>query len=331
MIIRVNEQELDYEIGAEKNFGEVLESLEQWVGGQGGVIQKVTVDSIDLPLSTETEVMKRAVSEIEMVEVVADSDQRHAAQTLSTLGEYIMLTLTMCVEKDVHTSYEELMHALGMIIEAAEHASRVLGLRAKLILGEKGESLEGALRELTGLRDRYAKRYIDKEGVARLQDVLKCLVPLLPKMLKWAVVKNPSAFSISEKEGGRGYFAETVADLHSVLVSTEGIFERIAENLQIGNDNEALADIYSVTEILDECIVLFGAASEYGIDYESLRWDGTGTEAVFVEVSGKLREAMEALDLRDMVSVGDVMEFEIRPQWRKIAGLLESMRDLARK
>jgi hypothetical protein len=39
MIIRVNEQELDYEMGKEKNLTEVLESIEEWVGGQGGVIQ----------------------------------------------------------------------------------------------------------------------------------------------------------------------------------------------------------------------------------------------------------------------------------------------------
>jgi len=327
MIIRVNEQDLDYEIGKEKNLGEVLESLEEWVGGQGGVIQKVTVDSIDLPLSQESEDMKRDVSEITMVEVVIDSEQRHAAQVLSTLGEYIMLTLTY-IEKDVHETYGELINTLGMIIEASEQASRVLGLRTKLVLTEKGGSLDGVLSKLRDLRSRYEKRYLDKEGGAELQAALECLIVFLPKMLKWAVVKNPSAFDTSEKVGSRDYFAEIVTDLHTVFHDTDDLFEKIAENLQIGNDKEALAGIYCVTEILEECIVLFKAASEYGIDYERLEWDGNQTEAVFVEVSRTLREAMEALDLRDMVSVGDVMEFDIRPQWRKIAGLLESMRDL---
>jgi hypothetical protein len=327
MIIRVNEQDLDYEIGKEKNLGEVLESLEEWVGGQGGVIQKVTVDSIDLPLSQESEDMKRDVSEITMVEVVIDSEQRHAAQVLSTLGEYIMLTLTY-IEKDVHETYGELINTLGMIIEASEQASRVLGLRTKLVLTEKGGSLDGVLSELRDIRNRYEKRYLDAEGGAELQAALMCLIALLPKMIKWAIVKNPSAFDTSEKVRSRDYFAEIVTDLHTVFNSTDAMFEKIAENLQIGNDKEALTDIYCVTEILEECIVLFEAASEYGIDYERLEWDGNQTEAVFVEVSRTLREAMEALDLRDMVSVGDVMEFDIRPQWRKIAGLLESMRDL---
>jgi hypothetical protein len=331
MIIRVNEQELDYEMGKEKNLTEVLESIEEWVGGQGGVIQKVTVDGIDLPLSPESEILKRSVSEITMVEVFVDSDKRHAAQTLLTLREYIMLTLDTHIKGDVHASYEELMNALRMIMEASEHATRVLGLRAKLILAEENGSLDTVLRKLGEIKERYEKRYIDEQGISELQAALTCLVALLPKMLKWAVVKNPSAFDTSEKVGSRDYFAETVTDLYAVLRATEDLFEKIAENLQIGNDREALADIYSVTEILDECIVLFRAASEYGIDYERLKWEGNRMEEVFAEVSSTLREVMEALDLRDMVSVGDVMEFEVRPQWGKIAGLLESMRDLVVK
>ncbi|MBN2325406.1 MAG: hypothetical protein JXQ30_16895 [Spirochaetes bacterium] len=328
MIIRVNEQELDYKMEKEKTLGEVLESIEKWVGEEGGVIQKVTVDSMDLPLSQESEIVKRGVSEITTVDVLVDSRQRHAAQTLSTLGEYIMTTLGADFGKDLHSSYGELMNALGMIIEASTHATRVLGLRAKLILAKREMTLDTVLGKLVELEKKYKSRYIDEEGISELQAALTCLVSLLPKMLKWAVVKNPSAFHFSKKSKSRDYFAEIVADLYTVLRKTEDLFEKIAENLQIGNDAEALADIYCVTEILDECIVLLRASSEYGIDYEQLEWDGNGTETVFSEVSNTLREAMEALDIRDMVSVGDVMEFEIRPQWRKIAGLVGSMCDL---
>ena len=144
------------------------------------------------------------------------------------------------------------------------------------------------------------------------------------------LLKNPGVFFDSGKDESRHYFVETVGDLLTVVRDTEGIFEKIAENLQVGKDKEALEDIYRVTEILDECIMLFRISSEYGIEHERLQWNGNTTEAVFVEISRTLREALEALDLRDMVSVGDIMEFEIRPHWRKIEGLLGSLRDLAR-
>ena len=108
------------------------------------------------------------------------------------------------------------------------------------------------------------------------------------------------------------------------------VFEKIAENLQIGNDGEAMGDIYRVTEILDECIELLKIAEGHGIDKEKLQGAGTQAEETFRDISSRLNETYEALKLGDMVTVGDIMEYEIYPLWKRLAGLLSSIEDFIR-
>lgn len=330
MIIRVNDEKLDFTIEKEEELQDVLSSIENWVGGEGGIIQKVLVDREDVPLTDEAEGLHRDITSIGEIEVYAATKERHATEALSTLGDYILMILDRSLEPDPHSSYEEIMKGLDTVVEAVRDSSLVLGIRVGLVLGSGNRPLDGVLRELDGLRKRYERRYFEKEGRSAIVSSLKELFARIPKLLKWAVVKNPETFDEVEKNRKQDYFREVLADFQAILGDTEMVFEKIAENLQIGNDPEAMGDIYRVTEILDECIELLKIAEGHGIDKEKLQGAGTQAEETFRDISSRLNETYEALKLGDMVTVGDIMEYEIHPLWKRLAGLLSSIEDFIR-
>lgn len=330
MIIRINDEKLDFTIEKEQDLQDVLSSIENWVGGEGGIIQKVLVEGEDVPLADEAEGLHRDITSIGEIEVYAATKERYAAETLTTLGDYIHMILDRSLEPDPHSSYEKIMEGLETVVEAVRDSSLVLGIRVGLVTGSGIRPLDGVLRELDGLRKRYERRYFDSEGRSAIVSRLEELLAHVPKLLKWAVVKNSVTFDEVEKNRKRDYFSEVLTDFKTILGDTEMVFEKIAESLQIGNDGEAMGDIYRVTEILDECIELLKVAEGHGIDKEKLQGTGTQAEKTFRDMSSRLNETYEALKLGDMVTVGDIMEYEIHPLWKRLAGLLSSIEDFIR-
>ena len=328
MIIRVNDQPLDFTIEKEKDLRAILSSLESWVGDNGGIIQKVVVDSVDIPLADEQGETHRDVSSVHEIDIYATSKERYAAGTLTTLGEYIRMIIQRELKPKPDVSYGEIIKGFEEIVEAANKASLVLGIRKGLLLTSKKRTLDDILRDITELRARYEKRYFEREGMEAIVSALEELLELIPKMLKWAVVKNSGTFDEVEKGRKIVYFRELLSDYNTVLGTKEAELEKIGRNLQIGNDREALEGIYGVTEVLDEYVVLLKIAEEYGISLENLRSDGKSSEELFGCLSSRLTEAHEALDLGDMVTVGDVMEYEIRPLYKRLSELLVSIETL---
>jgi hypothetical protein len=332
MIIRLNDQPLDFTIEKEKNLGDVLASLEGWVGDNGCIVQRVVVDRMDVPLADDQGDLQREISSIGEIEVFATTKERHAAETLSTLGEYIHIVLEKWIKPDPASSsaeekstYGEIMKGLETIVEAANSSSAVLGIRGRFVQAGLKRSLVDIVRDLEGLKTRYEKRYFESVGREAILSALEELLELLPRILKWAVVKNPAVFDEVDHGRKARYFKEALADFQAVLSDEEQVFEEIGRNLQIGNDPKALDDIYRVTEILDEYIALLKLAEGYGVNLGNLKTGGISVEEIFRDISARLTEAHKGLDLGDMITVGDVMEYEIRPLWERLSGLLLSI------
>ena len=326
MIIRINDERLDFKIEKEQSLRDVLDGIESWVGGEGGVIQRMLVEGEDMPLSHEEWDPGRDLESVGEIDIYAASTQRHAAATLSTLGDYVFMMLDRWLGPESHSSYDDVMSALGTVIDAVRESSSVLGVRVGLVLGGEKRYLDAVLKDLDGLKKQYERRYYDEDGRMAIVSALKEVVDYVPKLLKWAVIKNPAVFDEVEKGKKQEYFQEVRSDFLTILRDTEGLFEAIAENLQTGNDGEAMDAIYRMTEILDECIELLKITGES----DKFQEDGSQAAQTFRDITSRLHEVYGALSQGDMVTVGDVMEYEIYPLWKSIAGFFPGEVDFAR-
>jgi hypothetical protein len=159
---------------------------------------------------------------------------------------------------------------------------------------------------------------------------MKELLTLFPKLVKWGVIKNLSALPMIQSDKKAHYFKEILNDFYSILTEAVGLFEKIAENLQLGKDAEALGDIYHMTEILDEYIVLLRIIQEsFEIELEELGTEEKNIEDLFRDITGRLKEVSEALEQGDMISVGDVLEYETRPLFERLVELLGEIKDFS--
>jgi hypothetical protein len=326
MVIHVNRQFLNFNLENEKNLKDILQSLEEWVAENGEVIQRVLVDDIHIPLETETKELQRTVSSIEKIEVFTAKKEQHAIETVATLTEYMSIIMGDYLRAEGTETYEDTIEGLQLVYEGIVEVVKVFGINDVFVIDKEKRSLRSVLGEMRTLYEKYEKKYIDKKGKEDFESVLKKLFFLCPKLIKWGVVKNMKKFPMVQTDKKSEYFKELASDFYTIIYEKVDIFEKISENLQLGNDTEALGEIYHITEILDEYIVLFKIAKEsFGIKLDGLKTRNTKLEDLFADIHSRLEDVSEALKQGDMISVGDTLEYETKPLFEE---LIEFLREL---
>jgi hypothetical protein len=321
MEIIINDEKLDYTIEQEKDLGDVLNSLENWISENGGIIDHVKVDEKDLPIDRQTEDLKQSVSTIGVLSLQTMSRFDHALATLKTVGLYIERIVAGYLKSRNVEDYELIIEGINLIHEGMGKALKILRLRDMVILNERGRSLKDLLSDLGRMVELYEKQYIDGEERRELREILVEIRGMLPKVMNWAVLKN----SIGEGSGNSlevNFLKTVLSDLENISRYANDKFERIGENLQIGRDGNALQDLFFLIELMDEVIyVLQFFLTAYSMDSVVLSKSDFSFEELFKKISTVLGEVETSFASDDLITVGDLLEYEIKP-------LFEAMTDL---
>jgi hypothetical protein len=179
--------------------------------------------------------------------------------------------------------------------------------------------------ELKRLIDLYEKQYVDGDGRIELSNVLTEIGMLLPKVMNWAILRN----SLDDRVGkglDASFLKTALEDLKIICSRTLSTFEKIGENLQVGKDGEALSDLFYVTELMDEIVyVLQFFMVAYSMDSAILSQSDLGMEELFSKVSAALKGVEEAFLSEDLITVGDILEYEIKPLFESMIDLLHRL------
>jgi hypothetical protein len=322
MEIIINDEKLDYTIEQEKNLGDVLDSLEWWITENGGVIDHVRVDEKDLPLDRQTDELQKSLTSIGILSLQTLSKFDHALATIKTVGVYIERISSEYLKSRNVEDYELIIEGINLVHEGVIRALSILHLRDMVIVNEKGRSLRELLSELGRMIGLYEKRYVDGDERKELREVLKDIQGILPKVLNWAVLKN----SVGDGSGNslEVYFLKTaLGDLEGISRHALKKFEKIGENLQIGRDGEALQDLFFVIELMDEIIfVLQFFLTAYSMESGMLSRSEFSFEKLFEKISTALKEVEMSFASDDLITVGDLLEYEIKPLFEAMIDLL---------
>jgi len=297
MEIIINDEKLDYTIEQEKSLGDVLNSLENWIMDNGGVIDRVLVDEKDIHLDRQSEELHQSITSIKKLSLQTLSRFDHAFTTIQTVGVYIDKVIGEYLKSRNIEDYELIIEGIHLIAEGMKRAAGILHLREMVIIDEKGRSLSDILADLNRMIDLYEKQYIDGEERSELRGILTELQHLLPKVLNWAVLKN----SLGEG-GGSGL---EVFFLKAVLIDLENISTRMLDRFErIG--------VYVLQFFL----------TAYSMDSSVLSSSDFSIEELFRKMTDALKEVEESFKSDDLITVGDILEYEIKPLFEAMIDLL---------
>jgi len=330
MEILINDEKLDYTLEDERSLGDVLQSVEHWVLTHGDVIHSVSADKKNIPLDYTSDDLGKDISSIITLKVQTLSRTELAFDTIKTIGAYIVKMVDEYLDARKIENHDLILEGLNLIYEGTKSSLRILNVRDLVVVNDTGRNIREILTELKKSISVYEKQYFDEEGLVLLSNLLKDLLHSLPKIVNWSLLKN--SFSFNKKESLDVSFLKTaLRDLACVSSKSLQKFEKIGENLQIGKDIYALNDLYSITEVFDEILwVLSLSLSNYEKETSGVRISGNSIEDVFKGITRRLKELEDAFKNGDMVSVGDLIEYEIGPLFADLVEFIRKFENFIR-
>lgn len=319
MDILINDQKIQYELEGEEHLGEILTGLERWIAGNRNFIQKLAVDRQPV-LPEQLDQLQQRVSKVQTVEIHTQHLLYLAAESLETLQDYMhYLDERLLRGKTVIENHDRILEGLDMAVETLNRSLHLMGVHAAVVFkrgtGEQ-KSLEDFLGELQKLRKELTRRYIGEQDAEELRNVLVATSDLFPKLVQWALLKE----NLKEgQEYDRDFLSEALRDLHRAAMGRTGIFEEIGEHLQVGRDQPAFGRLASLLEFFHELVtVLSLAQTEFQRDDETI-------PSLLTEIKGILEEVEQAMKDADMVSVGDLLEYDLQDRYCTMLQYMETL------
>jgi molecular chaperone GrpE (heat shock protein) len=324
MEILINEQKLDFTLEKEENVGEVIQGLEKYVEENGNIIVSIYVDDAEVSPDCDTEPFSRDLNSVKEIKVRTSSTLECAFTTLLTIGDYITAILNERLGADLIKNYDSIMEGMKLVREGLLDVLRSLNVKAMSVMHEEAPFAD-TLLTLSAFVEEYDRKYIDAEGASRLSTTLKNIIAFIPKIFGWAVVKNIHIFVVDEQKIFT-YLRPVVADLHRLCTLSSDKFEKIGTNLQLGEDKNAMQDLFTITELLEDIIaVVTFVKNTSPAGVENILKEEGGVEEVFHELGVHLKEVESAFRDGDMISVGDILEYEARPLFDRLVGAVEKI------
>jgi hypothetical protein len=175
MNIFINEKPADITLDTEKNIGEVISGIEQWLSPSGSRIRKISLDNKDISLDALEGAFSVAVSDIGRLDVFVEPWREFAAEALKDLYETCAVYNKAAFDERVNITAEwEKSPAARFLISdipdvffLAKRALSGEGLSA----GDFAALVEERLRELAGPAEELDKSAASIELIAgRLEE-----------------------------------------------------------------------------------------------------------------------------------------------------------------
>ncbi len=289
MNITINEQAIDYTLENERNLGEVLAGIREWLGNSGYKVSSIEYDGTTVIPGEEDDKKWRetSVEQINNLDITILSATEQYGQDLFTIHQYLSL-LQRAISAENHELIKDLKSELPYIVN---NIDAVMGSN-----NEYGRVLEKLVEE-SGIFEEELK-----PTVQQLNSYLQNLLILLQSRL--SEVTQP----LTELRATAESLRTLVPQLMDVSV-----------NLQTGKDKAAMDSVIEFTEISEKLIRLYRILQNLGIaDISHTQIEGQDFKSFYAELNDIFHELEDAFNSRDSVLIGDLLEYEIAPRTERL-------------
>ena len=287
MQILINSSPLEYTLEDETSLGEVIDGLEQWLRSGRFAIVSLSVNQTPYRLHDRDSWQSLPLDDINAVDIEAFPLTRIDETTLVAVSEFLNL-----LEQALHTANQE---AVGEISA-----------------------------ELPYVRDRVVQFFPALAGVEGAAEILRSpelSSGLLPEQREsQRIQKEIADLRLLLSTRAREYeqpVRELALTLGQLMASARHAVEAPLL-LQTGREADAMQTVVTLTELLGRAMRLIPLVAEH----EAGELDIDAVKEFAASLTPQLAELKEALEIRDTVLVGDLMEYEIAPRLERLVDIL---------
>jgi len=294
--VTVNGQPIDYTLEGERLLGDVVGSIEKWLNGARMVVTSLRLGDRELASVPEPSWARLPIDGLARLDITACSPAELEREQITVIGSYLEQ-----LEAAFRGGGALPAGTLASVVDFASTMRRLLDLSAgspaEKALGELERLLAGGTPDAVhawpqGIRERALGAVETLRHALRVRSV--------------EIERPAEALRSTADELG-----ESARDLPEVSLL-----------LQTGRDEKAMATIGRFSELLQSvlrAVARLGPAASAG----GTLVEGRRVEDFVGDLNGVLKQAIEALESRDSVLLGDLLEYEVAP---RAASLSRSLR-----
>ena len=326
---------LDYTLEEENNVLQVIESLEKWLSDNAEVIDEIKIDgNIVLPTEKE-ELENRLISNTELLEIKTNHNAELAINSLIELNEYLKRFLSSLNSKDnnyfTYEKKEELIEGLKWINEVIISICKILRIDINTIFINELPLSDIVSKNNTILLELDTYKYDPKIFYEiiniKLNKNILLFIEYIPKILSKSVFQLTDPMELDIKN-----IDENLVEVIKTIDAFLPIIPKIGANLQSGKDIEAYTEIKNVMGMMENLIYYLRRIEEIlQIDYSTLKLDDIDVNKNNKELNILLQQLTEAFLHTDIVSLGDILEYELIPKLEIYQKIFKELIVLAKK
>lgn len=330
MQIFVNDSELEAKLTDEQDLSQVYTSVSDWIRSHNRYVLGVAVDSLDVAPESLGQLTPERVKRIDFR--VGDEVQM-MAESAAELDDYVdrigrtLFDRTHLTAQEIHN----LREGTKWIVQIIETSCGILRLKPEDILcpvvGPEEAGAVSVKELLTALSEASGGLREDApEGIIVYLTVMRDLRFFILKLKMQLLTMNASLEELMDVTAS---FEARSVELNEEIVEINKLF-------QSGQDFQALELLDRMIERLNGFLsaafaLEYRVLQDSGSAMPSVLVDGRGFQEVASDVTTVLRDLSSAMEEKDIVAVGDILEYELTEKLASLREMLAAIRPLLTK
>lgn len=317
MEIFVNEQKLESVIENEKNLGEVFDAVRRWVETNGKFLLSCVVDGEEF---TQDTMRDSSISNSSKMEFFVGEELDILISSLHELDSYVDKVGTTLLGRDSLTEKEskELTDGIGWIRSLLESAGKLLKLKYDQI------KPMGTGSTVSDILDALSNNSSKLDGTTAIEEFLEYLRDL--KLFVMDLVARASVLDLELPT-----LREILDTFIKAVPALKESFVKVNESYQAGKDEVAThlltQSVSQINVLLTSFITLRQKLP--GMDFSKIQIAERTFEEKTNDLNDTLASVALALEEKDIIRAGDIIEYEIPAVLDEFLPFLEKVKEQA--
>ncbi|MFW5771082.1 MAG: hypothetical protein ACOCX9_06570 [Spirochaetota bacterium] len=327
MELLINDHTVDFTLDSEKDTTDIITSVNEWAQERKLVFVSVIIDGTEyipaeIPTFSLDEVKEINCIVQSVADIVVDSLKEGIAYCTRADGALDSLEddgpLT---EVDVN----DLVDGLNWMREIVNSVISMLQLSPSEIRFRDGtvqEHFEKLSELITETQSVPVEEASDQSFLQRYTKAINDMVELFKIILMSEQLKDLIVQSIDSPDN----LLKGIMELKDEMPEIAEKLEKASIAYQSGNDEEGAELLQDIMDFIYFYMrTCYQLTPVFGIDLKSITIDGESMDDINAYVNELLNEIVDVMENNDIISLSDILEYELKPQFEKLTLYLEKL------
>ena len=315
MKILINGYEVDLTLEDEKNLSDVITSISEWARQRNLIFTQFAVDGDTFLIDS---FIDRPCDDIKILNCIIQSRADLIISTLTEGVNYCDRLLSFIAEAEKHQVFDlneadSFYKGTHWLVDTLHSIFQLLSLNPEEIR-YLDHSVKEYLSALIDCSEKILAAETEKDAlsvIGRTRDV----VDIVKGIFKMLFLSDSLKDTIVQSLESPDELAKVLQQVRDEIPAQEDSLAAASASFQSGRDAEGAEKLQQFTDFVYRYIrVCHQISPVFGIDPAKLVSDDVTLETVNANLHGYLESIVSAMENGDIVSLSDILEYEVKPQ-----------------